>query len=427
MNSPQNHISSALKCQSSRGWSVFKAVIAAATFCVFHAIGNAQVVENVTARLDNEQNGAIINYDLQSPDPDEFRVSLYYSLDYGATFQPATTSVTGDIGTAVTRGTGKAINWPNFVSDMRRFRGRQVIFRVAAQPGEDAYVVEFVDNMTTAAEGQGAANIVLKASRPFFGTIRYEVSALTNVMMGPVLNPDIGTLSGQVEMAGTSAVIAVPIMDDFDLEEPKALTLDLVYDESLGYTPGPNFRTMLILYDDDAFWNGVMRGTRAAEGEVPFRMALARRDGQLSATLVSSSNTARDSSAFPPGNWPVSSTWDGTVFSAESEAIPMPASSLFPDSQDLQRKLRLHADTRSSDTIVQFDKLIMGHSTDGATAQDCSGYLNMASPGGFLMIKEILPFVAPEPTIMPLPAELPRGGAGPVATDAVLELKGAQQ
>lgn len=113
---------------------------------------------------------------------DPLRVDLFYSSDGGTSFPPAFGVLAGDVGSGVIKGTGNSIVWTNFAADLAPLGGRQVIFRVLARREGSVFAVQFVDDSTSASEGQGTYLARLHCSLPFTGSVKYHIAQMSNVV-----------------------------------------------------------------------------------------------------------------------------------------------------------------------------------------------------------------------------------------------------
>lgn len=75
----------------------------------------------------------------------------------------------------------------------------------------------------------------------------------------------------------TDSTIPITILDDLQIDDPKALILDLEFDEFLGYAVGTKFRHMIMLYDNRGYWSGVLENDDVEAG---FRVACCARAPQ---------------------------------------------------------------------------------------------------------------------------------------------------
>lgn len=372
---------------------------------------SAQTVSNVRAQVSQDNAGAVIAYDLDSPAGPAL-VNVYYTLDDGATFRAVSGGLVGDVGASVSAGLNKIIQWPDMGVALHAYHGSQIKFRVAAQPGSLPYHIQFDTDMTTATEGQGTVKIPVRAVNDYFGKIRYTVGAMTNVTTGTV-SGDIFPLSGEVQMIAGEAEIEVTIHDDMVIEDPKTLALDLEFDESLGYDLGATFRHMVILHDNDGYWNGVMMGNKTSDGEASFRMAILQSGNSFEGNLISAGTTG-GLSTFPPGEWPLNISYDGTKFTATTRAsMPVPATSMFPNATAMQRNVTFVADT-STTGIYKANVLIGGEFKDEMQGSGTSAYLGSVTVGGFALLRELSAFQPPDPPVIPISEVLPNGAPQPV-------------
>jgi hypothetical protein len=258
--------------------------------------------------------------------------------------------------------------------------------------------VNFASAQSSVSEGDGVHQVHLSLSRSYTGTIRYRVADLSTASA----STDVA-LSGVAEASGTTAVIQIPILDDLVIEQVKTLVLDIEADPE-NYLPGGASRHIILLYDNDSYWSGVLRND---DSEQSFRMRLLRHGSQVQGALVSSLDTnsadgIQGVGTIPPGTWPLSSAQlTSTHFQAISSPIPVGTSTLFGGST-LNRILNLVAepDQTGSNPGTNYwmkPNLIMGTYTDTLTpSSPALGYLQRQTSGVFVLMEDLPILPAPE-------------------------------
>ena len=117
------------------------------------SIGYAQEkVENINSTLKN--NKIIITYDLVNMKFNQVAyVDIFYSTDDGKTFVGPLEKVSGDVGTGVTKGTGKKITWDPIMEQVYLSGSERVIFRIQAevetQKIQRKFFVSYLGNINT--------------------------------------------------------------------------------------------------------------------------------------------------------------------------------------------------------------------------------------------------------------------------------------
>lgn len=157
-------------------------------------------ISNVTAQQRVGTFLVDIRYDVFDADGDPLGVSVFLSIDGGATFPIACTSVTGAVGEGVTSGTGRTIVW-NAGLDYPGFDGSTCSIRVVADDHVVAIhdrflvLVDLSGSMTTQA-GPGSRYDAVVASLSAFLTNAQVTGALAGLNFFPV--------SGAVDQCDTT-------------------------------------------------------------------------------------------------------------------------------------------------------------------------------------------------------------------------------
>jgi len=120
-------------------------------------------------------------------------------------------------------------------------------YRVRGNGG--AVIARFVTTAFQVTEGRTVAPTIT-FNAPFFGTIRYTVS-------GTAGSGDFTSLSGEVEVHGSTAVIPVTLVDNLSIGELKYLSLRL--EAGPGYRLGTTSQSTITIDENDADWQGQLR------------------------------------------------------------------------------------------------------------------------------------------------------------------------
>ena len=258
--------------------------------------------------------------------------------------------------------------------------------------------VNFALSQSSMKEGDGVHQVQLTCSRAFSGQIRYRVSHLSTASA----TTDF-IVTGIVDVTGTTATIPISVLDDLVIEDVKMLVLDLESDPDK-YLPGGSSRHTVLLYDNDAYWSGVLRNENT---EHAFRLRLLRHATMVQGALVSSLDTnsltgVNGVGTIPPGTWSLATAQlTRTNFDAVSVPIPVGTSTLFGGSS-LNRVLSLVAkpDQTGSNPGTNYwmkPNLIMGTYTDTLSPSRADlGYLRRETSGVFVLVEDLPVLPVPE-------------------------------
>jgi hypothetical protein len=248
----------------------------------------------------------------------------------------------------------------------------------------------FAVTSSAAREGDGSVNLAVTLTTNYTGRLLYRIADISTALS----NQDFGPISGSVTVNGNSVVIPIALLEDTNMEPVKVLAVDLVEDAWADYQVGGASRHLVLLYDNDTHWSGVMGTTNSSQ--LGFRLRMLRVGSEVvSAALVSelSTNRSEGVGTVPPGIWPVQATLTTNSFHAVSELIPV-GTSLLTGNAPLERVFTFTAAAGATNTLVR-SNLIVGTFTDT---------LRSAAPGmawvgstiaGTLVLLEDLP--APPP------------------------------
>jgi len=169
---------------------------------------------------------------------------------------------------------------------------------------------------SAASEGVGSAQVTVLFSRAFTGTLHYSVGEASTASSGV----DFSALPGTVEVNGTDARIAVPILDDTDIEHIESI--DLRLEEGAGYSIGSPSNDTLFVDDNDAAWQGMMNEDGASRG---FTLEIRRTGATAQGVLRGDATGVIPPSTPPEAGWPVQSiVLTDTHFEAHIENVPVP-------------------------------------------------------------------------------------------------------
>jgi len=274
----------------------------------------------------------------------------------------------------------------------------------ASRPAKSVLpTVSFATDLVTLNEGDGTYSVPITLSAPYFGTLRYQIGTdSTAASQGPT--PDYQPVSGMVQVGGTSAVIPLQFVDDLLIRDTRVLYVDLKNDTAGLYRRGATIRHTILLEDNDAYWNGVMKDiysytnamgvTTNAVGfnELGFRLKLLQQAGAAQASLVSTDDPdsrVRGVGTIPVGEWPMETFVLGAdSLDAASMPIPMPGTTLFPTS--LNRTLAFQAQPAFEYAYGFNDNRIIGDFTDTLFAADGSSqHLERTNRGVFILLKDL--------------------------------------
>ena len=209
-------------------------------------------------------------------------------------------------------------------------------------------------------------------SAPFVGTVRYTIG-------GTAASGDYVSLSGEVQVNGTTATIPITLTDNKLIGQLRYLTLTL--EAGAGYQLGTTSQNTINIHENDADWQGSFISDDATIG---FVLRIQESNGVHMASVKSDGF-----GFFPTNETPASITFNANVFSATAQNISIPATATLLNSQMLLTLSLTAANgvTNQSVTLTQ-----IGGAATLVTAVVGQAHLNTTNQGRFLLIK---PPVAP--------------------------------
>ena len=266
--------------------------------------------------------------------------------------------------------------------------------------------VEFAELVSTGTEGS-PFSVAITLDRPSAEplTVKYAVVPANSTATAP---GDFTALGGTVVMTGTTASIPITWNDDLTLQPGRALALDLIALSTDGYRTGGRSRHIILLAENDAWWNGVCTDTYAQRN---FRVQMARNAAGLQVTFGSgpgndglpplAGETAGNLSSQSEGIVPIGS-FLGTVqsdtaahFKITSAAMPVASSGITGALTDLTRTIVLEAQPTAGSFHAIASTRLVGTYTETLTSAT-SPYLNRTFTGFFAMAREL-----PAPVSLP--------------------------
>ncbi|HYG35945.1 MAG TPA: hypothetical protein VEC99_14235 [Clostridia bacterium] len=208
--------------------------------------------------------------------------------------------------------------------------------------------VSFDQSVVTVSEADGAYAGKLSFSKPFVGSVHYEVDASsTATSLAP--GSDYHPLSGTLAVNGTEALLPIQLVDDLHMRGTRSLFLNIRADPVCRYRPSGTSRQLIRIEDNDVYWTGTMRdvyaGTNVGFAELSFRLKLLRSESTNQAWLVNDGKLdsgTKGSGCIPVGEWRMDVTLSTNSFDGVSEPIPMPSLPIFANGE-VTRILRLSA------------------------------------------------------------------------------------
>jgi hypothetical protein len=162
--------------------------------------------------------------------------------------------------------------------------------------------VNFVLSTSDQSESAGTIQLQVTASRTATCTVNYTVEGTATSGI------DFSPLSGSFALAGTSASVAVTLLDDGILDEELEL-LVLSIAPATCYRPGAFSQHSLHILDNDRIWYGTLETSGDLLG---FQLEVIRTAGGNTVKLVSDGT-----GTLPPGEW------DSTTYSHSETAFAL--------------------------------------------------------------------------------------------------------
>lgn len=259
--------------------------------------------------------------------------------------------------------------------------------------------VEFAELVSTGTEGS-PFSVEITLDRPSAEplTVKYAVVPANSTATAP---GDFAALGGTVVMTGTTATIPITWNDDLTLKPSRALALDIIALSTDGYRTGGRSRHIILLAENDAWWNGVCTDTYAQRN---FRVRMARNAAGLQVTFGSGpgndglpllgGETVVNLSSQSEGIVPVGS-FAGTVqsdtaahFKITSAAMPVASSGITGALTDLTRTIVLEALPAVGSFHSIAPTRLVGTYTE-SLASATSPHLDRTFTGSFAMARDL--------------------------------------
>jgi hypothetical protein len=179
-------------------------------------------------------------------------------------------------------------------------------FRVRGLGGTVPVVTASFNSTAFEVSEGGMISPVINFSGPYSGTLRYTIS-------GTADSGDYQTLSGEVTVHGTSAVIPITLEDNKMISQLRHLTLTL--EAGPGLQLGSGSETIITITENDAVWEGSFM---SGDTLIGFSLSIQQSNGVYMATLQ-----GEPSGFFPTDEIPVSLVLTEDVFSAAATDVAM--------------------------------------------------------------------------------------------------------
>ena len=287
------------------------------------------------------------------------------ATNYLVEFSPAVgadaswTDVTGAVITSL--GGGKySVTAP----DPETFHG---FFRVRGVGGTVALVTASFSMANIDANEGAMVTPTITFSAPFSGTVRYSIG-------GTASSGDYVSLSGEVQVNGTTATIPITLTDNKLIGQLKYLTLTL--EAGAGYQLGATSQNTVNIHENDADWQGSFISDDATIG---FVLRIQESNGVPMAGLRSDGF-----GFFPTNETPASITFNEEFFSAAASGISLPATATLLNSEMLLSLSLTAANGVTNQAVTPAQ--IEGAATL-VTAVVGQAHLSATNQGRFLLIK----------------------------------------
>lgn len=248
--------------------------------------------------------------------------------------------------------------------------------------------IDFALSSSDRSESDGALLLQVTASRTANCTVNYTVEGTATSGV------DFSPLSGSFAIAGTSASIAVTLLDDGILnEELELLVLSIA--PATCYRPGAFSQHSLHILDNDRTWYGTLETNGDLLG---FQLEVIRSTGGNIVRLVSDGT-----GTLPPGEWDATTYNHGeTTFALAIEPVTVGgATTAF--ATGLERTFSLAAVDGSPGQDVQAS-VVRGTYTETIVPTDASSpHLATTVTGGFTLLEGLPTPSSWEPPLDPSP------------------------
>lgn len=242
-------------------------------------------------------------------------------------------------------------------------------YRLRAEGGSASVVTASFSVATVDGEEGTIASPMIVFSSPVFGTVRY-------VLGGTAAAGDFVTLSGEVAVNGSSAVIPITLTDNEQISQLRYLTLTL--EPGSGYQLGAISQSTVNIFENDADWQGTLT---LDDANVGFVLRVLGSNGVHMASVRSDGV-----GLLPTSEVPASILLDANHFTLAASGIPIPAADTFLDA-DVTLTLSLSAANGVTNQLVTGSQI----EGDATLRSQVSGkaYLNTTNSGTFVLMKPI--------------------------------------
>jgi hypothetical protein len=334
----------------------------------------ASVLLIASATIARAQTSFLLEIDsIESLPGDQIQI-IFSDNGTGASSYQVETRPTVEAGSSWETDTGALIAPINGTSSSATLSltGDKAFFRILAVDGSGGIeaVVTFSTDSITIDESAGTVNIPLHFSKPFQGTLNYQVTGSTTAQ-------DIAPLSGTVTVNGSSASITIELVDNIDFNELRFLSLNLT--AGTGYVLGTTNQANVIIRDDDTFWSG---NFQQDGNPVGFSMKLERAQAGTTATIFSLGE-----GIFPSGEYPAQVTLTDSAFSLSITSVVLTA-----DATMFNTPAELSLTMTATDGVE--DQSVEDAEIEGLATLDlvfpAQPQLNTSLSGPFLMIQQVI-------------------------------------
>ena len=232
-------------------------------------------------------------------------------------------------------------------------------------------------------EGGGSAQVVVTFSEPYTGPLRYRWNG--SIVPG---EGGFGSLSGVVQVNGTTAVITLAIPDNGTLDEIRQLSISIALGADTGYELGGDGEdpttARITVIDDDAMWAGTLHHKGEA---IPLLLELVKNGATWSGKILSDGT-----GLFPanPTGIPLGSVvFSETSLSAVASGIVVAASDDNALSSDATLSFTLSANSATAGQSVSGEQIV-GNASIGI-AKPGSPHLNVTlADGAFALVRQVV-------------------------------------
>ena len=215
---------------------------------------------------------------------------------------------------------------------------------------------EFESAMSQSVEGvPGTHDVTITFDQPFYGTLNYAIGSESTVTAGV----DYQSLPGSIVASGTSVVIPITWIDDDQISPNRLLFLQI--EGGSGYARAGRTRHMILLGENDAWWEGVVADKYAQRN---FRLKITNDANGTDACFAAGSGidglpplegetpgleSDQSVGIIPDGVFPVTVvSYTPSNFEINSPPLPATTGGLFGPSTGLSRTLELKSIPSSS-------------------------------------------------------------------------------